>query len=197
MLEGAVLTAIAYPLLAAWVVYRLVHDRVSRARIFSQAVFTIYLIEVARVTLFPIPLDRAIIDAFVPSWVAPINFALFERMGTSAQVQGNILMGVPFGLLAWLVLRRRSVFRVLLAGIGTFTSVELIQLLIGIMIGAPYRILDINDLVLNTGGVLIGIVAFLLIRLLFRAIDSRMDGRAGPYWSYAQSIMARPTPPPP
>jgi len=195
VLEGTVLTVIAYPLLAGWVVYRLVHDSVSRARTFSQAVFTIYLIEVVRVTLFPVPLDRASIDAFVPSWVAPTNFALFEHMGTTAQVQGNILMGVPFGLLAWFVLRRRSTFRVLLAGMGTFAAVEFIQLLIGVVIGAPYRILDINDLVLNTGGVLIGIIAFLVIRLLFRIIDLRIGGRAGPYWRYAQSIMTRPTPP--
>jgi glycopeptide antibiotics resistance protein len=189
VLQGAVLTVIAYPLLLAWAAYRLVRDPASRARTFSIAVFAIYLIEVARVTLFPIPLDRAIIDTYMPSWVTPANFALFDRMGTTAQVQGNILMGAPFGLLAWFVLRKRSTVRVLLVGAGTFAAVELSQLLIGMVIGVPYRILDINDLVLNTGGVLIGIVAFLIIRLLFRIIDPRIGDQSGPYLSYARSIM--------
>jgi len=63
------------------------------------------------------------------------------------------------------------------------------------VIGVPYRILDINDLVLNTGGVLIGIVAFLIIRLLFRIIDPRIGDQPGPYLSYARSIMTpEPTP---
>ncbi len=189
MLEGAVLTVIAYPLLAAWVVYRLSRDLASRARIFAQAVFAIYLIEVIRLTLFPVPIDRAIIDTYVPSWVTPTNFALFKRMGTTAQVQGNILMGVPFGILAWFVLRRRWALSVLLAGVGTFATVELLQLLIGVVIGVPYRILDINDLVLNTAGVLIGIVVFLVVRQLFRIVDRHFDGQAGPYRSYARSIM--------
>ena len=64
VLDGAVLALIAYPLLAAWVVYELLHAG-SRGRTFMVAVFIIYLVEVARVTLFPIPVDDA--SVYVPT----------------------------------------------------------------------------------------------------------------------------------
>lgn len=185
MLDGAVLALIAYPLLAAWVVYELLHAG-SRGRTFMVAVFIIYLVEVARVTLFPIPVDDA--SAYVPSWVNATNFQLFEHMGTTHQIIGNIVMAVPFGFLAWFVLTRRSAGRVLLAGIGTFAAIEVLQLAIGLAIGTPgYRILDINDLILNTGGVVLGILGFLAVRSLFRFLDRRA-GDPGAFRIYLRSV---------
>lgn len=195
MLDGVALAVIAYPLLAGWVIYEQLRAG-SRARTFMTAVFAIYLIEVVRVTLFPIPVDRAVADVFLPSWVTPTNFALFERMGTMAQIQGNILMGVPFGLLSWFVFRRLSMLRVLLAGIVTFGMIEVLQLVIGLAIGVPgYRILDINDLILNTSGVMVGIVGFLIVRSLFRLLDRRA-GDPGPLRAYLRSVLGSGEPSP-
>lgn len=193
MLDGVVLALIAYPLLAGWVIYEQLHAG-SRARTFMTAVFVIYLIEVARVTLFPIPLDST--RATVPYWVAATNFALFERMGTTRQVVGNIVMGIPFGFLAWFVLAKRSTARVLLAGIVTFGMIEVLQLVIGLAIGVPgYRILDINDLILNTSGVMVGIIGFLVVRSLFRLLDRRA-GDPGPLRAYLRSVLGSGEPSP-
>lgn len=137
-------------------------------------------------TLFPIPLDAG---GHVPSWVSATNFALFERMGTRTQILGNVVMGIPFGFLAWFVLTRRSAARVLLVGIGMFAAIEVLQLAIGLLIGVPgYRILDINDVILNTTGVMIGIVGFLIVRSLFRVLDSRLTAAPGPLRSYLRSV---------
>lgn len=72
---------------------------------------------------------------------------------------GNVIMFIPIGFFAALLWRNTSWKRLLTIGLLTTLSIELVQLLIG-------RTFDIDDLLLNTLGVLLG---GLLCRLLRRA----------------------------
>jgi glycopeptide antibiotics resistance protein len=76
---------------------------------------------------------------------------------------GNVLVLVPFGLLlpfASLGLGRFR--RMLLAGLAFSVAIELAQLAISVGMGYTYRVSDIDDVILNLAGVLLGYAAYRL-----------------------------------
>ncbi|PRX39592.1 VanZ like protein [Planifilum fimeticola] len=77
----------------------------------------------------------------------------------SIQGIGNIALGIPFGFgLPFLV---ESDFRsILRRGLFFTLSIELVQLVISLSYGFPYRTVDINDVMLNLSGVMIGFALF-------------------------------------
>ncbi|MEU4277912.1 VanZ family protein [Streptomyces tanashiensis] len=90
---------------------------------------------------------------------------------TVKQLGGNIALGVPFGiLLPLLSLKARGFLRVALATAATMLLVELVQ---GALITG--RAFDIDDVLLNTAGALLGYV--LVGRRLGRAVHPRTRPR--------------------
>ena len=72
---------------------------------------------------------------------------------------GNIIMFMPLGFFLALLWRRWKWWKSLLAGFCTSVSIEFIQFFIG-------RSTDIDDVILNTTGALVGFWIFCLLRLL-------------------------------
>ncbi|MFD3333009.1 VanZ family protein [Streptomyces sp. NPDC058700] len=100
--------------------------------------------------------------------------AYLEQPGfveTVKQLGGNVALGVPFGILLPLLSRRtRGMVRVGLLTVGTMLIVELIQ---GALITG--RAFDIDDVVLNTAGALLG---YLVVgRRMGRAVHPRTRPR--------------------
>jgi glycopeptide antibiotics resistance protein len=185
MLDGTPVATVGSLLVFMWLVLRLVRDKDLLPRTVAVALFLIYLVEVARVAFFPMPLHE-LGALHLPPDFSFVNLVPFERLGTLHQAVGNVVMGVPFGLIGRFVLRRPSNSRVLLAGAATFATVEILQIVIGIAIGVPgYRSFDINDVIFNTLGVLLGILMLLAIGWMFLLIDRRIGGSRGPYRRYA------------
>ncbi len=81
---------------------------------------------------------------------------------------GNILMFVPFGFFAALLWRGWSWRRALWAGFAITLFVEGCQLFVG-------RTFDVDDLMLNTLGVLCGCWLRLLFRKLFPRVAARFQ----------------------
>ncbi|MFI5983590.1 VanZ family protein [Streptomyces sp. NPDC051555] len=83
------------------------------------------------------------------------------------QLGGNLLLGVPFGVLLPVLLpRARGAVRVVVATATVMTLVELVQ---GALVTG--RTFDIDDVILNTSGALLGYL--LLGRRLGRAVHPR------------------------
>ncbi|MGG9964141.1 VanZ family protein [Ferruginibacter sp. SUN106] len=75
---------------------------------------------------------------------------------------GNILLFIPLGfLLPLLVKRFRNVFVILLTGFLLSLFYECTQLVTGI------GVFDVDDMILNTTGTLIGIIIFYILKSLF------------------------------
>lgn len=86
---------------------------------------------------------------------------------TVKQLGGNLVLGVPFGLLLpVLVPRARGLLRVVVATALVMTLVELVQ---GALVTG--RAFDVDDVILNTTGALLGYL--LLGRRLGRAVHPR------------------------
>jgi glycopeptide antibiotics resistance protein len=170
---------IAYPILIAAVSVMLVRMRGHRIQVLFGAVFAIYLIEVAAVTLFPMPVNGLMAEDFRSSGISALEYVNFIpgipgftlSLGDPQVIQ-NVIVGIPFGFGAFFVLPGVSARRVLLSGVLAFAGIEAVQATIGVVIGFPYRVIDINDVLANSVGVAIGVVAFIAFAAAYRAADA-------------------------
>lgn len=107
---------------------------------------------------------------FSRSWnLVPFNDALsylwkdgLAQGFSELNVYGNILLFIPLGIYLQIFLKKKQVWRSLLAVVGVSVFFEIFQLAFGI--GAT----DIDDVILNTIGGLAGIFIFRLMRLMFK-----------------------------
>lgn len=80
-------------------------------------------------------------------------------------VFGNIIIFIPFGLFISSYLKSKKVFSVLFISIITSTFVELVQLKIG-------RSFDIDDIILNVVGSIIGYIFYLILKNIKHKLPS-------------------------
>ncbi|MFI2753238.1 VanZ family protein [Cellulomonas sp. P22] len=124
----------------------------GRLRRWTWVAFVAYLALVARMTLRPEPADEETFDVVraVIGWLAargaPVTYDGVEAVS-------NVLMFVPFGVLAGLLVARGRWWVVLAAGCATSVAIETAQRLF-----LPTRVPTAQDVVLNTAGTAVGLV---------------------------------------
>ncbi|WP_370000428.1 VanZ family protein [Paenibacillus sp. RC84] len=87
-----------------------------------------------------------------------------------AQIYNNILLSVPFGF-GLPFLRKVSFKRMLLAGVMFGLAIEGAQLVLSLLIRAAYRTVDVNDVLLNFIGVMVGYGCYRLFAAIVRGIS--------------------------
>ena len=114
--------------------------------------FVLYLVVLAGAAFLPLPsmqLERGTGPSYDLALRRPDLLGGWE-------VQRNVLMTVPFGLLLPLVVRWRYEALVLACVVVTLV-IETVQLLVSAAVGWSWRAFDVNDLLLNTIGGLLGL----------------------------------------
>ncbi|WP_230396130.1 VanZ family protein [Streptomyces blattellae] len=127
-----------------------------------------FAVVLARLTLQPSPASEALTHTNLrPGRSLRAYLDQPELRDAARQIGGNLLLGVPFGILAPVVVpRTRGPLRVLLLTATVMLLVELVQ---GAMVTG--RAFDIDDVILNTAGALIGYLV--LGRRLSGAVHAR------------------------
>jgi glycopeptide antibiotics resistance protein len=129
--------------------------------------FLLYAIGVVAVTIFPITPHHAAYWAAEPWWTV---FQWVPFHVDAPSFVGNVIMFVPLGALApvlWPV--ADSMRRVAVRAVCASAGIELTQFLIGVTVGSR-RTVDVNDLIANTAGALLGL---LVLRLALPAAAHR------------------------
>lgn len=86
----------------------------------------------------------------------------------------NIAAFVPLGILLPMVFRNRwSLAVVVIGAVGLSAAIELGQLAISVWLGFAYRSTDVDDVILNVLGAILGYVSFLVLRPLFASEPGR------------------------
>lgn len=162
------------------------------------SLFFCYMWAVCHYAVAPLPVDRELIDWMreVQTWDERVNLKLdllprvFELWG-HYEIEGNLLLGVPFGLgFPFLAAARH---RTAVRGIGLCfafaASLELIQLAISLFIyGFPYRSIDIEDVIFVFAGALFGYAAFRLGAAVYGLL--RWSGGARvPVWDHFHEVL--------
>ncbi|MNO14924.1 VanZ like family protein [compost metagenome] len=125
--------------------------------------FGLYLSAVIHLVFFPIDVNIGRYANQIP-WYKSINIIPLVTLDVKTFLL-NILMLVPLGIILPLVYSRfRSIKDVALLGFGFSLSIELLQLLIRVTLGSG-RSTDINDLIANTVGCILG---FMILKILKR-----------------------------
>ncbi|AIV32549.1 VanZ family protein [Streptomyces sp. CCM_MD2014] len=127
-----------------------------------------FAVVLARLTLHPSPASEALTHTNLhPGRSLSAYLDQPALRDAVKQIGGNILLGVPFGVLVPVVApRTRGVLRVLLLTAVVMLLVEFAQ---GALVTG--RAFDIDDVILNTGGALIGYL--LLGRRMSRTVHAR------------------------
>ncbi|KUL41931.1 hypothetical protein ADL12_10575 [Streptomyces regalis] len=127
-----------------------------------------FAVVLAKLTLQPSPASEALTHTNLhPGRSLRAYLDQPELRDAVRQIGGNLLLGVPFGILVPVVApRTRGVLRVLLL---TATVMLLVECAQGALVTG--RAFDIDDVILNTTGALIGYL--LLGRRLSRAVHAR------------------------
>jgi glycopeptide antibiotics resistance protein len=160
---------------AAFMVWR----RASFGRTLGALALSSWAILVVALTLFPLPIDsRYIHDArgyrgFV--WnVVPFE-TIRHALGTGApegaawQVLGNLLILAPFAFLLPLLWPRLGKWRLIVPiGFGASCMIEAIQLAVSAVLGFSYKSFDVDDIMLNTLGIVAAYALFLCAGWLIR-----------------------------
>jgi|SRR5919108_3507811 glycopeptide antibiotics resistance protein len=136
------------------------------SRTFLTCLAVAYGAAVVSVTLFPIPVQGSILPWEREFGGLHSNFVPFIGLGemitsqpleiSTRQIAGNIAMFVPFGLLLPLLWRDVRIRRVLLAAALASIAIEGSQFLISSAIGFSYKMTDVDDVLLNSLGAVIG-----------------------------------------
>jgi glycopeptide antibiotics resistance protein len=140
---------------------------VPPSRTWVVTTFWIYLAAMAAVTVAPAGVHGRRWDSWwsvvqlVPLHVPPVSFVL------------NILMFVPFGLLVPLLWSRaRGIGRVAGLSLAASAVIELTQLALWLTVG-NYRTVDVNDLIANTIGGVLGQIALRGLGHMWAALPGR------------------------
>jgi len=145
------------------------------------ALFWLYLMALIALTLFPIPIPDTLESRQTVTHILsrvnliPFNFGgLFELHPNviRRELGGNILLTVPFGM-GFPFLTRIRARTIPLLALSVGLVIETAQLSLSIAIGGAYRGVDINDVLLNATGVLIGYGIFRVFTWLYLLMKAR------------------------
>lgn len=141
------------------------------------SIFIVYLLLVIGITLFPLPYQthllsnlRELKPGFEPNIVPLKSIISIIQKNTVydmiKQLAGNIILGIPFGFLYTMIFKRKNktLVNTIIPGITFSILIELSQFLIGQVIGYSYRVVDIDDILLNTIGIIIGYYLFVIVK---------------------------------
>jgi glycopeptide antibiotics resistance protein len=131
--------------------------------------FGLYVAGVLAVTIFPISVHDAAYWAGEPWWTV-FRWVPFDVDAPS--FVGNVIMFVPLGVLAPLLWPVTDSTRRLAAyAVSASAAIEATQLVLGVMLGSR-RAVDVNDLIANTAGAVLGL---LLLRLALPSAAHRRE----------------------
>lgn len=130
-----------------------------------------YFVAILSLTIFPLPFQISLIEDsrqnshltnnFIPlGSILPIltqnNFLVTVR-----QIIGNVILFLPLGFFVPLVWKQQTnISLVLKIGFIFSIGIEVTQFLISLILGFTYKVTDVDDVILNTFGCLIGYFLF-------------------------------------
>lgn len=194
MLDSAFLLPYLMVLYFCFIFYRLIRRvlyKKSRLPIHKHIVIfclLVYFFNLISVTLFPMPIDADLIkdmkyDSYIP-FVSGNNFIPFYffvdvyheglQYYVIRSIGGNLILLLPVGLLFPLLFKKlNNVKRILLTGFFISLFIELAQISISVYIRSVYRSFDVDDLILNTLGTVIGYWLFFILSMFYKRVTYR------------------------
>lgn len=159
------------------------------------SIFWVYVLSVIKWTLFPIYIDSFRREVLGRQFMGSVNlipfyFGPFTNLAHALPgLVLNTLLTMPAGFGISFITRFKPGDLVWLVAVFGF-GIEGLQLLISLLLGYPYRTIDINDVIFNTLGILLGYLLFRVFAWFYvmftHALQIRHKGL--PFYVYEISI---------
>lgn len=146
-------------------------------------IFGLYILYVLKYTFFPIPISSEVIQmykqAYTESGVVDLNIIPFYFKFNDYFSESNflnILLSLPFGFgISYIV--RINLKGILMLAVAFGLFIEILQGIISLILGYTYRSIDINDVIFNFVGVVLGYIIFrffswIVIRIYTKKSDN-------------------------
>ncbi|WP_088073208.1 VanZ family protein [Litchfieldia alkalitelluris] len=172
MIDQQLFHGYATLILIIYVIYDLIRNRKKEHSLLRRFVFysfIYYMINVIKLTLLPI--------MFIPFTVSvqlvPFYFVIDSLNSgyiATAYLQ-NIILLLPLGVYLPLLFQRlRNLKLTIFVAFLTSTSIETIQLIKGLTIGS-HRTFNVDDIILNTSGAILGYFIFKIIFVILKKFN--------------------------
>lgn len=156
------------------------------------SVFWIYLIAVTSVIIFPFPLREGYLypDFKQSINLMPFNFGSCKMINLCLRnIYENILVTIPFGFgISFIAPLKPRDFPWLAFLVGL--AFEIIQLII-VFLAGPFRVVDINDVMLNAAGVLLGYSFYRIFRWFYKFITRKFEVSHKHFFAYIYDIVSK------
>ena len=160
--------------------------------------FSVYILKALDLAFFPLQLNGTYVDAMrsvpIRSFINLIPFYFGQQHifddRDLIQFAQNILLTIPFGFGILFVSHLRPkdfLWLPFTVGFG----IEAAQLIISLILRYPYRVIDINDTLLNAAGVLVGYALFRIFAWVFVRITRRLKHKPGEWWLFFLEVATR------
>ncbi|MEU9887883.1 VanZ family protein [Sphaerisporangium sp. NPDC051011] len=201
MLKGTVLV-LALPVIIIFLMVWNKKTRPSKFRLLGGIALAVYVLLLLDVTLFPLPVQSEVLRdrrlyGSPPNNLIPLKglIGMMEHQSSAVlirQIVGNILLFLPLGYLVPAIWKVRGVHRLAFIAFSVSLLIEGAQFLISQAIGYTYRIFDVDDLILNTLGGIIGYVIYAAFVPVIRAFEMDVVQHAKPSDGRSASSSANP-----
>ena len=145
--------------------------KTSKLKLFYVGIIELYVLLLFSVTILPIQIvDSVMLEekiAFV-NYFQLIPFysirALFKNHDfLSIQLVGNVILLMPLPILLGYINKKNSFMMLFAKCTAISLGIEIVQLCIDLVLQYPSRVFDVDDIILNAVGILLGILVFYLI----------------------------------
>jgi glycopeptide antibiotics resistance protein len=161
------------------------------------SIFYFYLLLVLVAILFPIPIGARPYASDLRDYLERINlrpfyfgpFAYMEYRQVLINQITNILLTIPFGFGINFIARLKKRYYLWIP-IATGAGLEGLQLVANILVRQPYRVIDINDVILNALGVWIGYGIFRLFAWGYLAFYDNLKPKHGGVLAFIYNVAA-------
>ncbi|WP_411348234.1 VanZ family protein [Paenibacillus sp. WLX2291] len=166
------LIGIVLLLIVLLILRRMYHK--SLTELLLTGLFGIYLLNVIKYTFFPFPVDSQLLElmritggdkGMVRLNLIPFHSQFYDSILVDKSNYLNVLMTIPYGLLLPLLISMTT-RRMLLFAVGIGLVIETLQGMIDLLLGFTYRTVDVNDIIFNFTGAMLG---WAMLRLLLRS----------------------------
>ena len=176
MLDYEFFYIISIPIFILFIIV-MIWKKIFFKKIILYSLFYFYIITLLAVTIFPIPIQ----------WLKEIwiyggnnNFIPFSSIRgilfndnlhviiKMKQIIGNIILFIPMGFFIPFIWKSKTYYKkTLLIGIVYSFCIELLQYIISFLLWFNYKVTDIDDILLNTLGFIIGFFLYKLFKWSF------------------------------
>ncbi|MBC1979514.1 VanZ family protein [Listeria marthii] len=177
--SGLVMT-IAFLVYIVFFLLRWLKRREKLEMIIFKTCFYVYVCGVIKFTIFPLMLDASLIEDtkiyVTGSYMNLIPFNSIREMFmpgggyATFQIVANFILFVPLGMLLPLCYPKMTWKSVFAISIFATAGIESAQLIQDLIYQAPFKFVDIDDVILNFSGGVAGFLVFLLCRPLLKKV---------------------------